>query len=264
MATVTGEPLQPVRLYYAIPSKPFVTRILARLGCMDEDREGGRWVWLYEAEAEKLTFGRPRASLPVEVHPVVIGAIRFPGKDKMTLELRSFDRAIAAARFFGPCFGPNVMAVRIRVLNRLVDMAELTGGLDQVDAYLDRDVTVVDPRVAEERVKRHLAGATTKEEGMHALEALFADMQREREDVPLVEDFPLAPEEETPDFEHLANLLHLRGIRALEHWMGNTNLTLQDVVLRLFKQDVGAPSAPTAGGTPGRGKRKPRARSARR
>jgi hypothetical protein len=69
LTTVTGEPFQPVRLYYTTPGKPFVTRILSQLRCMDEDREGGRWVWLYTAEAKPLTFGRPYAELPAEVHP---------------------------------------------------------------------------------------------------------------------------------------------------------------------------------------------------
>ena len=36
----------------------------------------------------------------------------------------------------------------------------------------------------------------------------------------MVEDFPLAPEEETPDFQHLANTLKFRFIRAVEHWRG--------------------------------------------
>lgn len=61
LATVTGEPFQPVRLYYEIPGKSFVTRKLSPLRCMEEDRERGRWVWLYTAEAEPLTFGRPHA-----------------------------------------------------------------------------------------------------------------------------------------------------------------------------------------------------------
>ena len=59
--------------------------------------------------------------------------------------------------------------------------------------------------------------------------AAAADFQRrieEGEDVPLVEDAPLAPEEETPDFQHLSTLLALRGTRANEHWQGNTHITL--------------------------------------
>jgi hypothetical protein len=138
LCTVTGEPYQPARLYYEIPSKPFVTCILAHLRCMEEDMEGGRWVWLYTAEVEKLTFRRPHAELPVDVHPLVTGALRFPKKGGMTLEVRSFERAIAVARFFGPILGARVVLRRARVLNRFFDAAEMVGGLDQVDRHLDR------------------------------------------------------------------------------------------------------------------------------
>lgn len=236
LCTVTGEPCQPARLYYEIPSKPFVSRILAQLRCMEEDVEGGRWVWLYTAEAEKLTFRRPHAELPVEVHPLVTGALRFPKKGGMTLEVRSFERAIAAARFFGPILGTRVVLRRARVLNRFFDAAEMVGGLDQVDRHLDRNVTVIDPRKTEERMEQYLAGATTPAEARRALDRYHEDRRRERHDVPLVEDFPLAPEEETPDFMHLAMTLQLRSIRAYEHWNGNTHLTLTELIHKLVQQ----------------------------
>ena len=54
---------------------------------------------------------------------------------------------------------------------------------------------------------------------------------KSKEEVPMVEDFPLAPEEETPGFQHLATGLQLRLVRAVEHWRGNTHLTLTAIVL---------------------------------
>ena len=45
---------------------------------------------------------------------------------------------------------------------------------------------------------------------------------KNKKDVPMVEDFPLAPEEETPEFRDLAMTLQLRCVRAIEHWKGNT------------------------------------------
>ena len=59
---------------------------------------------------------------------------------------------------------------------------------------------------------------------------------KSKEDVPLIEDFPLAPEEETPDFRHLMITLQLRLIRAMEHWRGNTDLTLTAIIMRAVKQ----------------------------
>ena len=51
-------------------------------------------------------------------------------------------------------------------------------------------------------------------------------------------DFPLAPEEETPDFQHLAMGLQLRFMRAVEHWRGNTDLTLTAIIMRAVEQGV--------------------------
>ncbi len=48
----------------------------------------------------------------------------------------------------------------------------------------------------------------------------------------MVEDFPLAPEEETPDFSHLSMALRFRSARAIEHWRGNTHLTLTAIIVR--------------------------------
>jgi len=78
LATHTGEPFQPARLYYAIPSKAVVARSFRNLRCMDDDAGNDRWVWLYTDEAARLEFARPRAELPDEVHPIVIGVARFP------------------------------------------------------------------------------------------------------------------------------------------------------------------------------------------
>lgn len=54
----------------------------------------------------------------------------------------------------------------------------------------------------------------------------------------MVEDFPLAPEEETADFKHLATGLQFRFIRALEHWRGNTHLTLTAIIVRMVEQSM--------------------------
>jgi len=61
---------------------------------------------------------------------------------------------------------------------------------------------------------------------------------KSKEDVPLVEDFPLVPEEETPEFRELAVTLQLCGVRALEHWQGNTHLTLAAIIVRTVKDNM--------------------------
>jgi hypothetical protein len=116
LMTMTGEPFQPVRLYYAIPDRSFVIKKLRSLKCMVEAPHEQCWQWLFEAESKSL---------------------RFPG---------SYD-----------------------------------------------------------------------------------DVPKEKR--------PLAPEEETPEFRDLTLTLQLRGIRALEHWNGNTHLTLAAIITRMVEQN---------------------------
>jgi hypothetical protein len=56
----------------------------------------------------------------------------------------------------------------------------------------------------------------------------------------MVEDFPLAPEEETPEFQHLATGLQFRFVRAVEHWRGNTHLTLTAIIVRTVEENAWA------------------------
>lgn len=233
LMTMTGEPLQPVRLYYSVPNKVALTRLLMGLRCMAEGENGG-WLWHYEAEAAVLKFARAREDLPQEVHPIILGCFRFPSKDKAVLEVRSYDRAIEAAKFFGPMFGPKVVLRRLRVLNRFLDALENAHGLDRIDKLLDQNVVRIDPAEAEAAIEAAMAKGRTPEEKLQAYMAY--GQERRKKDVPLVEDFPLAPEEETEDFQHLAATLRFRSIRCFEHWKGNTHLTLADVIHLVVEQ----------------------------
>jgi hypothetical protein len=93
------------------------------------------------------------------------------------------------------------------------------------------------PREAEKEFKRDFEGARTVEDYNCAAKVNVERKLKNREDVPMVEDFPLAPEEETPGFRDLTITLRLRGIRALEHWNGNTHLTLAAIIVRMVEQN---------------------------
>lgn len=237
LATMTNEPFQPVRLYYAIPDQAFVIRKLTALRCMIEEPSEQCWQWLYHAEAASLGFlAGGYDDVPEERRPIVLGRIRFPEHGAMTLQTNSLERAVAAARFFGPRLGPEVVAMRCRLVNRCFAADE--GQPDALMATLDRDVTVIDPRVAEVAMQREFAGARSVQDWNRiAAESLERRLER-KEDVPMVEDLPLAPEEETPDFKHLATTLLFRFLRAFEHWQGNTHLTLAAIILRTAQQGM--------------------------
>jgi hypothetical protein len=103
---------------------------------------------------------------------------------------------------------------------------------------LDHDITVIDPRVAEAALKRQLAGVRSLQDAERAAAESLAQRLKSKEDVPMVEDFPLAPEEETPEFQHLATALQFRFLRGFEHWRGNTHLTLTAIIVRAVEQGM--------------------------
>jgi hypothetical protein len=243
--TLTNEPFQPVRLYYSIPDRALVSRKLGTLQCLVQAPEEQCWQWLFHGEAASLRFGGGYEDVPKERRPIILGRIRFPSDSSMILQTNSIARAIGAARFFAPYLGPECTAIRLRLANRLFAAEE--GRLEELMKILDQNVTVIDPREAEATFTRQFKDVRTKEDAERvAAESLERRLQS-KEDVPLIEDFPLAPEEETPDFRHLTFTLQLRLIRAMEHWQGNTGLTLTALIMRTVKESgpAGEPFAAT-------------------
>src|SRR5215468_4172237 len=107
LVTMTNEPFQPVRLYYAVMDRALVRRKLAGLRCVIEAPSEQCRQWLFHAEAASLRFlGGRYDDVPKKARPIVLGRIRFPERETMTLETNSIERAIAGARFFAPRLGP--------------------------------------------------------------------------------------------------------------------------------------------------------------
>jgi len=225
-----------VRLYYSIPDRLFVVRKLRTMKCMLDVPPERCWQWLFQGEAAALRFPGGYDDVPKEKRPIVLGRIYFPKNNGMILQTNSIPRAIEGARFLGPRLGPEVIAMRCRLVNRCFAADE--GKLDELMKSLDRDVTVIEPRVAEAAVRREFAGVRTPQDAERAAAEFVERRLKSKEDVPLVEDFPLAPEEETPEFGELATTLQLRGVRALEHWQGNTHLTLAAIIVRTVKENM--------------------------
>jgi hypothetical protein len=131
-----------------------------------------------------------------------------------------------------------VVAVRCRVVNRCFAADE--GAPEDLMKHLDRDVTVIDPRAAEVELEEDFKWVRSMEDAERAAAERLEKQLESGADVPLVEDFPLAPQEETRDFQHLAMTLILRFMRAYEHWRGNTHLTLTAIVMRTVQEQMRA------------------------
>lgn len=227
LMTTTGEPYQPVRITYAIPGRGYVCARLRKLACMEEDRAARSFVIWLDAEARELDLGTPEAHIEAFNQRVVLGVIRFPKSRAMTMQVRSSQRAIELAKLMRGVLGPRVDAVRMRVVNRWFAAEELTGELDELDRVLDQNVTVIRPEELERAMEAALASATTPADKRRALEEFHAS--RANEDVPLVEDFPLHPEEETEDMSDVKNVLNFRFLRAGRRWKGE-EVTLRQVI----------------------------------
>lgn len=227
LTTTTGEPYQPVRLTYSIPNRSYVLPRLRRFRCVEVDKKRGRaTIWL-DAEARELELTPPPPQWESFGQRIHLGAIRFPQGRAMSLQVRSIQRAIELARMLRPRLGSEVELVRARIVNRWFEGEELTGEIGDLDHVLDRDVTVIDWEKNADELERATASATSPESYLR----LAAEHQatRERQDVPMVEDFPLHPEDENDEMGDLANVLNFRFVRAGRRWHGE-DVTLRQVI----------------------------------
>lgn len=153
------------------------------------------------------------------------------------MSLRSFHRGLLAARFFGKRLGDWAILSRVRVLNRLLAAPGPAGGLEAIDAMLDEDVVIREPSVAEARLRETLERYQgPRPPSPEELERHLAeDLARRVDDLPEVEDFPLCPEEETPEFTSLQLTLDLRFLRALRRWQGRSDVSLSSLILESLR-----------------------------
>lgn len=227
LTTTTGDPYPPVRLTYSIPSRSQVLRRLRRLRCVEIDKKRGRATVGLDHEARELDLDPPPPAWESLGQRIHLGAIQFPAERAMSLQVRSIRRAIELVRMLRPQLGSEVQLVRARLVNRWFEAAELTGEIDDLDRCLDRDVTVIDWEATADAFEKATAGAKDAEEYLRL--AAEHRATRERQDVPLVEDFPLHAEDENDDMTDLANILNFRFLRAGRRWNGE-EVTLRQVI----------------------------------
>ena len=194
-ATQTGEVVQPIRLYYQIVDKKRLLNRFKRLRCMDFDRVNNRWVWLYSHESKVLKFVKSYSSIPKVMHPIVIGSFFLRSGDELLfLDLRSFDRALEAIPFF--------------------------------DKHIDRNIA----RITHAAVVNRLFGV--KELFPPNLDGFFCNSEITKTDTskgtPEIEKFPVHFYEDGID--SITAALRMRQIMAHQHWNGNADCTLLDII----------------------------------
>jgi hypothetical protein len=245
LVTTTGEPYQPVRLKWAVPSKAYCRTRLEKLECVGLDAGTSLLTLWNIAEAHELKLGTSHGMpgsppSPIDGRLVILGTFRFPDVKSMVLEVRSIARATEMARMLRPLLGAHAKLVRARVVNRWFAASELVDGLPELDKWLDRNVTVIRSEDAADELDAFIARGKTPRE-RQALWAQWHEARR-KVDVPLVEDFPCHPEDENEQMGDLANTLSFRFVRAARHWAGE-KVTLTEVIEETVRKGF-SPSGP--------------------
>jgi hypothetical protein len=235
LTTTTGEPFQPARLHYAVRDDRRLEACFRKLRCMGFDDDRNRWVWHYDDEARSLEFKQSWKDVS-KLGPVVLGAFYVRGTSAAELHLRSIERALMAVTFFDE-YVPRTVALitDIDVANRLFSADE-------------RDLT---PEALFAAAEADLRQQTVERNNLLASpERMMADFSRQwsggkPEQLPELER--LATNFYEDGIESLTHTLRLRQYLALEHWAGNHDVTLFDVI----QQGVTGRTASGAFGAPG-------------
>ena len=238
ITTHTGEPSQPVRIYYQVVKPKTVLGVFKKLRCVYWEKPLQRWRWAYEHEAQKLRFeNRSYAKIPKEAKPVIIGEFFWRGEQELLLEVRSFERAIKALEFFERRINPRAaQATKLRVVNRFFAGEEPK--VEQLlespyDSFFDGDdVDIPDPeqllKEAQEVKQSQKAQEGSTEPWIHDLEAKL------KEKTPEIEEIPLGfYQEEGLGLDGLQMALTLRKLEASQHFAGNENFSQYDLIEKM-------------------------------
>jgi hypothetical protein len=226
----TGEPYQPIRIYYWVLKKKTLLSALQKLRCVEYDADRDRWNWLYEAEAKKLRFDRSYSALTAADRPLILGYFTFRGEDQMLLDLRSIERALHALEFFDKRISRYAaMPTRLRIVNRYFSADEMPNAEihPSLDPFFERDNIPCLAQQTEEALNRI---AQEYADDPEARDKAFSDYtsQQMKRPHPEIEELPIHSDKE--DRIGLSMALRIRQMEAFEHWRGNFTFTSADVL----------------------------------
>jgi hypothetical protein len=227
LTTTTGEMLQPARLYYEVVDLRHVLESLSQLRCVENDPPNDRFVWLYRDESRQLKFANPYSSIPREMQPIVLGSFYFRQEGEMLLDVRSFERATKAIVFFDKHIGRSAARVtHAAVVNRLFSPPE-SSAFDAMKLFDSETVVERNPDDLIESTKKWAEGKSPEERLRTAMPFLE---QLGRQELPEIEKFPVHFYEE--GIAALEGVLRTRQAVAFEHWKGNKDFTIVDLISR--------------------------------
>ena len=230
LTTMTKDIYMLARIHYDLFDKEKIQLIFSKLQCMQYDNIQDRWVWLYEAEAKKLKFKGSYHEIPKERRPIILGSFYLKNKEKMYLNVNSFDRANKAVVFFDKYFPRTAAKVTdIIVLNKIFDFFD--GNLPKHEEYFDQEsIEIKDP----ERIINTLKNTTSSfKNPVEKLRAALTLLENDcKQTLPEVERFPIHFYEE--GITGLDGSLTMRETIALQHWNGNKDYSFYDLMQKII------------------------------
>lgn len=231
--TTTGELYQPARLYFRVRDYKGVMRELNRLRCISADPTNQRMCWTYTDEARQ-----PRTPYPYDEPQIpagetlILGSLRIRDtRERMVLDVRSFERALNAVSFFARRITRQTAeATHLTVVNRLFEGGGSLAGPENLFSDADLD-TYEDPEVALDQLLEEVKGVHGVLKRAQAL--LLALESRSRRPLPMIETLPVRSG--ANEIRQLENALNIRQTIAMKHWQGETDFTAFDLMQAVLK-----------------------------
>jgi hypothetical protein len=148
--TVTGEIFQPIRLYYQVFNRNEIEKDFNRLRCVEFDTTKNRWVWLYDEEAKSIDLKNKFSS----ISPIIIGSFFWKGSDALVLDVRSYERALEAIKFFDKEISRSTaMITHCSTVNKIFEMSESSAS--NFDSFFENNESLIEikPEETAERIK---------------------------------------------------------------------------------------------------------------
>jgi len=235
VTTKTGEPYQPVRIYYQVTKPKTVLSALKKLRCMEFDAEQQRWNWLYTDEARKLRFERSYNIIFRQAGAIILGYFTWRGEDQLLLDLRSFRRAQYALDFFSKRINRwAAHPTHLRLVNQLFSVDEMPKQQIHPTLNIFFDRPDIPP-----------SNASQIEAGIQEIETHYGDDEATRETAiatliteitkqphPNVEEIPIDLTK-SGSLMQIELMLNLRQREAFEHWRGNDDFTTEDAISQI-------------------------------
>lgn len=227
--TVTGEIFQPVRLHYKVLNRKKVEKCFDRLRCIEFDASQNRWVWLYDEEAKDIDFKNTLSSLPEEICPVIIGSFVWKSSEVLILDLRSFERALEAIKFFDNKIPRSVAKVtHCSTVNKIFELKECAA--TNFDVFFENNDTMVE--INPEALVDRMEETPLSIDGKPNFQAITSFLDNEMDRFFEVEKFPIHFYED--GIESLKASFILRQTIAMQRWNGDTNYSFKDVFKNIF------------------------------